>query len=298
VPLVTRLRHRYAIRYVLMARAALFAHRGRRSDMTRVLAEFARWGGRESHQQPLVHGLCEAFCALLEEDRALALRALDQAIECEAENPTNYVLAGQYGLRVLLGVLDDELGWPDHDAAASVSAGDLAWNRQFLHLAQAVLLGREGRSDAAEAVMERHREVAAPFGMARYLGLRLVAEAALADGWGDPACWLREAQAYFHVGDVPAVANACRVLLRQAGVIVNQYRTGRDGVPTSLRVLGITVREYEVLRLLAERLGNTEIGRRLYISPRTVEKHVASLLAKSGQTDRAALCQFAISQVG
>jgi DNA-binding NarL/FixJ family response regulator len=62
-------------------------------------------------------------------------------------------------------------------------------------------------------------------------------------------------------------------------------------------VLGVTSREHEVLRLLAERLGNTEIGRRLYISPRTVEKHVASLLAKSGERDRAALHRFALVHV-
>ncbi|NML81138.1 hypothetical protein HHL19_21345, partial [Streptomyces sp. R302] len=35
---------------------------------------------------------------------------------------------------------------------------------------------------------------------------------------------------------------------------------------------------------------NQEIARRLHISPRTVEKHLASLLAKTGRADRAALC--------
>jgi DNA-binding NarL/FixJ family response regulator len=93
------------------------------------------------------------------------------------------------------------------------------------------------------------------------------------------------------------VANACRVLLRRAGVPVSQHRNGSAGLPTAARSLGITVREHEVLRLLAERLGNAEIGRRLYISPRTVEKHVASLLAKAGQPDRAALNLFAIAHV-
>ncbi|WP_163008796.1 LuxR C-terminal-related transcriptional regulator, partial [Streptomyces sp. S5] len=35
------------------------------------------------------------------------------------------------------------------------------------------------------------------------------------------------------------------------------------------------------------------IARHLSISPRTVEKHMASLLAKTGRQDRTALCEFA-----
>jgi DNA-binding NarL/FixJ family response regulator len=37
-----------------------------------------------------------------------------------------------------------------------------------------------------------------------------------------------------------------------------------------------------VLRLAAHGLGNREIAEAMYLSPRTVEKHVASLLAKTG----------------
>jgi len=43
------------------------------------------------------------------------------------------------------------------------------------------------------------------------------------------------------------------------------------------------------LELLGERLSNKDIAARLYLSPRTVEKHVASLLLKTGAADRAAL---------
>ena len=41
--------------------------------------------------------------------------------------------------------------------------------------------------------------------------------------------------------------------------------------------------------LLVRRWGNKEIGHHLHISPRTVEKHVASLIAKMDQPDRGAL---------
>jgi DNA-binding NarL/FixJ family response regulator len=48
-----------------------------------------------------------------------------------------------------------------------------------------------------------------------------------------------------------------------------------------------------VLALLVLRLGNKEIAARLHISPRTVEKHVASLIGKTGQANRARLIDYA-----
>jgi predicted ATPase/DNA-binding CsgD family transcriptional regulator len=52
---------------------------------------------------------------------------------------------------------------------------------------------------------------------------------------------------------------------------------------------GVTRREREVLLLLGERLTNAEIAERLYVSVRTVESHVSSLLAKLGEPNRRAL---------
>ena len=43
-------------------------------------------------------------------------------------------------------------------------------------------------------------------------------------------------------------------------------------------------------RLLAERLSNKDIADRLFISPRTAEKHIASLITKTGAANRADLC--------
>jgi DNA-binding NarL/FixJ family response regulator len=50
-----------------------------------------------------------------------------------------------------------------------------------------------------------------------------------------------------------------------------------------------------VLELLAHRLGNQAIATRLFISPRTVEKHVASLMAKTRQPNRVALTIYALT---
>ena len=53
----------------------------------------------------------------------------------------------------------------------------------------------------------------------------------------------------------------------------------------------VTPREAEVLRLLGEHLTNAEIAGRLYISQRTVETHVSSLLRKLGVTHRRELAR-------
>jgi DNA-binding CsgD family transcriptional regulator len=57
--------------------------------------------------------------------------------------------------------------------------------------------------------------------------------------------------------------------------------------------LGVTDREADVLVLVAEGLTNKELAARLHLSPRTVEKHVASLLAKTGSRRRAQLTGYA-----
>ncbi len=51
----------------------------------------------------------------------------------------------------------------------------------------------------------------------------------------------------------------------------------------------MTAREAEVLALLTDRCTNREIAERLFLSPRTVEKHVASVLGKLGVASRAEL---------
>ncbi|MEU5693915.1 AAA family ATPase [Actinosynnema sp. NPDC020468] len=290
---VRRLKLKSVTLYVVMARAVLAAHRGVRSEVDGLVAEFHALGGEGSQERPLCFGLARAFCALLEEDRDQAAHDVARALGHEAETPTVFHLSGRHGLRLLLGALDGTSTPAEHSAVTSTAAAGMRWNRVFGRFASAVLLGREGRVEEAAEVVEAALEAASIYPLARNLGLRLVAEAAVADGWGEPVAWLRTAEEYFHANNHPAVASACRGLLRQVGASVPQRRTGSDQVPRSLRSLGVTVREFEVFRLLAGRLGNKAIATRLHISPRTVEKHVASLITKTAQPDRESLSRFA-----
>src|SRR5262245_52052609 len=56
---------------------------------------------------------------------------------------------------------------------------------------------------------------------------------------------------------------------------------------------GISAREAEILTLVGEHRSNAEMGAQLFISVRTVETHVSSLLRKLGAPDRRALADLA-----
>ncbi|SDG09596.1 regulatory protein, luxR family [Lentzea fradiae] len=288
---VERLKIHALTRYLLMVKATLHAHRGDRAGTEEAFARFEAVARSGTQEYPLCYGLALAFCALLEENQPLAVQEIDRALAFESQNPTTFHLSGTHGTRLLLGVLDGRFGWEEHRVLSAISASEMRWNRQFTDLAHAVLLGRDGRYQEAAEAFRSAQEAAAPYPLARHLGLRLVAPEA--EGWGDPVGWLRTAEEYFHEAGIPAVASACRGLLRQAGVPVQQRRTGTEQVPRQLRGHGVTVREFEVFVLLADRMGNKAIGTRLHISPRTVEKHVASLIAKTGQPDRESLSAYA-----
>lgn len=49
---------------------------------------------------------------------------------------------------------------------------------------------------------------------------------------------------------------------------------------------GLTARQVEVLRLMADGLTNAELAERLYLSVKTVGHHVSAILAKLGVASR------------
>jgi DNA-binding NarL/FixJ family response regulator len=189
------------------------------------------------------------------------------------------------GLLLLLGTLAGTTS-QEQVTQAMAGSGRSRWTRLFLHWAAAVHAGRSGDRDEAERHAALAAQAAAIYPVARHLAARLVAPAAATDGWGSPISDLRAAETWFHDQGVPVTARTCRDLLRALGAPIRQRRNGTDAIPAELRYAGITAREYEVGLLVREHLCNRDIGERLHISIRTVEKHMAALLTKLAVPNR------------
>lgn len=266
-----------------------FAHvtAGRGDEAERWSGEAVRRAGDDPELHALLEGHVRATRSLLEERRGDALKELDAAMS-HVDRMDGVPPGILTGLWALLHTIQDVDGAEAH---ARVAGTDLAGHPligDMLRLAEAVLLGREGRGEEAERLVATVSASLEAHGVhhIRGLVLRLVAEAALEDSWGAPIAWLRQTLRTFDATPHQALADACRALLRRGGA-----RTPRPagGVPAQLAALGVTRREFEVLELVATRLSNNEIATRLFISPRTVEKHVERLLQKTGADDRRGL---------
>jgi DNA-binding CsgD family transcriptional regulator/tetratricopeptide (TPR) repeat protein len=188
------------------------------------------------------------------------------------------------GLWALVRTLLDDGGDEAREEVARLPV-DTPVSRRTLIAADAVALGRNGEPGAATA---RFLDVDAVLdfegGQFRRALLRLlVAPAAHHDGWGTPEPWLREALARFEQLELDVLAGRCRQELRRLGAAVpRRSSVAASPVPPSLAALGVTGRELDVLRLAASGSSNREMAERLFISPRTVDKHVERLVQKSG----------------
>ena len=250
---------------VLVFLAEVYAMRRERAEMERfiTLASAAAPGDPEIEGSALAGA--RAMLALLDDDRASALNILGRGIAvldtAPQRGPASY--RGMWPL--LLAAHRDPRAAAAIDHARSIGATVNRANRGLLGYAEAILAGRDGdRRRATELAAAADRELQ-HYPVWADLARLCAAEPALAYGWGQPRQWLAVASDVFAGRGIEPLVARCHRLL--------------DGPqPNNWSRLGITDRQADVLRLVAEGISNKEIATRLHLSPRTVEKHIENLL--------------------
>ena len=291
---------RYRLRGVetmaLVFVAEVDAYRQDRPALERSLAELARAGGADPFCS-VAAWESRAIASLLDEDRRRATSELEQAMTVARSLPVA-APGPVHALWALLRTADaaDDAAQARQELRVSWSMVNLT-NRGYLAFADAIDFGRRGLPDQAADTFAAGERLLAPAPWYFHYGRRLVAEAAIDHAWGEPAAWLRQSESFFEENGYRAVASACRSLLRKCGESGSRRRAHR-GVPEPFRGHGVTEREMEVLTILVDGLSNKDIGARLYLSPKTVEKHVASLMDKLEVRTRTQLAALTTAHLG
>jgi DNA-binding CsgD family transcriptional regulator/tetratricopeptide (TPR) repeat protein len=157
----------------------------------------------------------------------------------------------------------------------------------FLALAQAELTRLRGERDPAPwtVAAERFGAIGAVY-PAAYAQFRAAEAIALSGAHpGEIAVRLEAAHAVAReIGAPPFLAEVVG-LARRTGVSLADR--GADAEHDAAADLGLTDRELEVLRLLAEGRTNRQIGQELFITAKTASVHVSNILGKLGVKNRA-----------
>jgi DNA-binding CsgD family transcriptional regulator len=279
----------------LLMEAGAHALQGEKAEMERAIEQAMAVAGDNPEVRGVAALQMRAAYWFVREERPKAAAELDAGMELLRHTPATAPLRGMWALVHALDAADGD------KAVAEVESSGLTvyWLiRGWVGHARAVLLGRRGRLRDAEVAFAEADQTFAGCRWFQLHARRLVAEAALADGWGDPRAWLTEALVFFDQEGYGAVASACRALLRGAGAPVPRQRRPANDAPGPIAHLGFTARELEVLIHLADAQPTREIARRLFLSPKTVERHIANIANKVGVNSRAELIAFAARHMG
>jgi DNA-binding NarL/FixJ family response regulator len=95
---------------------------------------------------------------------------------------------------------------------------------------------------------------------------------------------------------VHTVATGRRFLCSELGLAMLEKVLASPPDPAAKPTSGLSTREQEVLRLVADGLTTAAIAEKLFTSPRTIETHRQNIMEKTGAKNTAALIKTAASQ--
>ncbi|GAB4099121.1 helix-turn-helix transcriptional regulator [Sinomonas halotolerans] len=235
----------------------------------------------------------------------LALLRLDQGRPAEAQEllrGTAIRTNDAYARALLPAVVEVELAAGD-PAAARDAARELAevaashatpWSLALAAAARARVLEHDDAAAAHESARRAFAlwsEIGGVYEAARCLALQARICLALGETARAGAAFASARAVFEGLGAGPALAELAALGLpeRPADGAAPAGRT-----PSSVPAPGaLSPRELEVLRYMSAGLSNRELGRRLFVSERTIARHVGSILAKLGVASRTAAAAYA-----
>jgi DNA-binding CsgD family transcriptional regulator len=255
------------------------------SEFDDLIAE-ALAAGKKSGRAPWVLSLY-GVRAWLHGDNSTAIRLIDEGMRNVQDE---WHLIPWWGVGPLLRVVAGTD--PEEAFGPPVLIGHHA-NRAARGYGAAVWELRKGRSPSESIAEADHLVRHTP--LARHMLRTTIAPVVYQAGVESAAeGWLREADAFCSAAGERALQRLVRRTLASVGAKVPKGST--SAVPPHLARLGITARETEILRLVNAGLSNADISHRLFISTRTVESHVSSMLQKTGLTTREQLPSASIAE--
>jgi ATP/maltotriose-dependent transcriptional regulator MalT len=211
-------------------------------------------------------------------------------------------LCREAGDRTLLPLPLHNLGW------VALLRGDLE-RAEALHKESLALSGEMGGSWGTLAFLDALACTAAAKGESEKAARLISAAEALREAMGvGPWAALRELEEPYLVGarsqlDEGALSEAWEeggAMSMEAAIeyalLEEESSTTILSSSTPEYPAGLTSREVEVLGLVAEGLTNAQVAQRLFLSPRTVHRHLNSIYRKLKVNSRAAATRFALER--
>jgi predicted ATPase/DNA-binding CsgD family transcriptional regulator len=205
--------------------------------------------------------------------------------------------------RAYLAMALDYLGWAallgdDSERASALYAEGLELQREVGDKPAALeslgglacVAGARGETGRAARLFGAAQKLRELMGLRQELGDRALQEPFLAAARSrlDDASW----EAAFAEGSAMSFESAVEYALAIEDHPVASTVPAQPSAPE--RPAGLTVREVEVLRLVASGMSSARVAEVLFVSPRTVDTHLTSIYRKLGVSSRAGATRFAL----